>query len=504
MTGTWRRTSPVAVVFFLTKALKFLVTDGFAMLAPAVAWYATASDGMKVWAAVWFAALAAVGAVWAVLSYLRFRYQLTDSQVLVRRGVIQREQLNIDFDRVQDTSIDEPFYVRPFGLAVLKLDTAGSAQKEIALAGIGVELANQIRNTLLSFQPKTPDPASETAAGAPTDAPVLLERSNRQIVRYGLTANGLLWVAVAFGVLAGALGEEAWETAGKFVLERLRMGTLLETGGPARGLLLALGVLAVPVLLALFSIIGALWRYANYQLIADGGSFRRSSGLVSRQQQTLKGSKVQAAVWKQNAIARLLRITNLQLRLVSAGQEVNSSGMPASTPAFLVPALSPNEVVPVTKEFLPDTPAEEPVFTGINRAYHLKRSLWYWLAPVGGITLGLSFAVGFYAAIVPLLGLTLAVFCIRQRSSKFGVSIIGATGYLRSGFIGTHTAVFSLFKVQRVDVCQSPGQRKRSLATLNVHLASHTITIPHLTLSDAQRFADLALYHVESSTRPWF
>ncbi len=504
MTGTWRRTSPVAVVFFLTKALKFLVTDGFAMLAPAVAWFATASDGMKVWAGVWFAALAVLGAVWAVLSYLRFRYQLTDSQVLVRRGVIQREQLNIDFDRIQDTSIDEPFYVRPFGLAVLKLDTAGSAQKEIALAGIGVDLANQIRNTLLRFQPQTTDPNTDAAETVPESAPVLLERSNRQIVRYGLTANGLLWVAVAFGVLAGALGEEAWETAGEFVLERLRMGTLLETGGPARGLLLALSLLAVPVLLALFSVLGALWRYANYQLTAEGGSFRRSSGLVSRQQQTLKGSKVQAAVWKQNAIARMLRITNLQLRLVSAGQEVNSSGMPASTPAFLVPALESDELIPVTREFLPDAPTERPDFTGINRAYHLKRSLWYWLAPVGGVTLGLSFAIGFYAAIIPLLGLTIAVVSIRLRSSKFGIAIRGATGFLRSGFIGTHTAVFSLRKVQRVDVCQSPGQRKRSLATLNVHLASHTITIPHVTLADAQHFADITLYHVESSTRSWF
>ncbi len=508
MNQSWRRTSPVAVVFYLIRALKFLVTDGLAMLAPAVAWFATVSGGMKIWAFAWLGLIVVGGAIWAVMTYLRFRYRITDNQVLVRRGVLTREQLNIDFDRIQDTSIDEPFYVRPFGLAVLKLDTAGSAKKEIALAGIRIEMANEIRQTLLAFQPhQTATVASTEGLDtdiAPVGAKPLLVRSTRQIVRYGMTSNGLLWVAIMFGVMAGAFGDESWKAGSNFLLNRLQIGSLFDGDGVSKGLVVAGLLLGIPLLLSLFSVIGALWKFANYELFSEAGSFRRSSGLVSRQQQTLKRTKVQAAVWKQNAMARLLKITNLQMRLVSAGQEVNSNGMPNATPAFVVPALNAQELVPMTREFLPDAPQKLPAFSGIQRRYHLKRCLWMWLLPVAGLTISLAIATGLWALLALPVGLLLAMATSWQRSGKFGVCIINGTGYLRSGFIGTQTTVFSLFKVQRVDLNSSAGQRRRGLATLHVHLASHSISIPHLPLQQAQQFADLALYQAESTTAPWF
>ncbi|MFK7957872.1 MAG: PH domain-containing protein [Lysobacterales bacterium] len=506
MTQTWHRTSPVAVVFYLIRALKFLVTDGFAMMAPAVAWYATATGGMKIWAAAWFGILAVGGMIWAILNYLRFRYQITDNQVLVRRGVMTREQLNIDFDRVQDTSIDEPFYVRPFKLAVLKLDTAGSAKKEIALAGIDIELANQIRHTLLTFRPTAADaqtPAQDDDEIASVDQ-VILRRSKLQIARYGLTANGLLWVAVTFGVLAGTVGNDTWSGIGQIILVKLQLGTLFDGSGVSKGLAISGLLVGLPLLLALFSVLGALWKYANYQLSHDGGSFRRSSGLISRQQQTLKRTKAQVAVWKQNAIARYLNITNLQLRLVSAGQEVSGNGMPMNTPAFLVPALTDSELLPITQQFLPSAPDQRPQFSGIDRRYHLKRCLWYWVIPVAGVTTTSTFFLGAWAIVVPLTGLLIAVLTAWLRSGKFGVAVIGATGFVRSGFIGTNTAVFSLRKVQRFDVTTSPGQRRRGLATLHVHMASHSISVPYLPEAVAQQFADLSLYHAESNNTPWF
>ncbi len=512
MTETWHRTSPVAVVFYLIRALKFMVTDGLAMMAPAFAWFATASDGMKIWAAAWFGLLAIGGVTWAILTYLRFRYQITDNQVLVRRGVMTREQLNIDFDRVQDTSIDEPFYVRPFNLAVLKLDTAGSAKTEIALAGIDIKLANEIRHRLLSFQPESQsasqarelDTQDEVSAAALDRSQRILQRTNPQIARYGLTANGLLWVAVSLGVLAGTVGDEAWSGVGKFLFTKFQMGNLIEGGGLSAGLAISGVLLGLPLLLGAFSMLGAMWKYANYELANDGDSFRRSSGLVSRQQQTLKRTKVQVAIWKQNAIARWLKITNLQLRLVSAGQEVSGNGMPISTPAFLVPALSGNELLPLTQKFLPEAPDQRPQFSGIHRRYHLKRCLYAWVLPLAGITTSATFFLGYWGAVVLLAGLLIAVLSAWLRSGKFGVAVIDSTGFLRSGFLGTNTAVFSLRKVQRIDLTTSPGQRQRGLATLHVHMASHSITVPFLPKAVAEQFSDLGLYHAESNAGAWF
>lgn len=68
--------------------------------------------------------------------------------MLVQRGVLHREALDISFERIQNISIREPFYMRPFGLAVLAVDTAGSSGKEVSLGGVRKDVAEHIRHTI--------------------------------------------------------------------------------------------------------------------------------------------------------------------------------------------------------------------------------------------------------------------------------------------------------------------------------------------------------------------
>ncbi len=93
---------------------------------------------------------------------------------------------------------------------------------------------------------------------------------------------------------------------------------------------------------------------------------------------------------------------------------------------------------------------------------------------------------------------------LRQHWSRWGYAIRGGYGFVRSGLLGCSTAIFPLFKMQRVDLRQTPGQRRRRLANLTLHLASGAMTIPHVPLEDARRVRDLALYHAESTRRAWY
>ena len=65
--------------------------------------------------------------------------------ILLRQGVLQHERVTIEFKRVQNVSIHEPFFMRPLGLAVLSIDTAGSQSKEITIGGIRKQLAQTLR-----------------------------------------------------------------------------------------------------------------------------------------------------------------------------------------------------------------------------------------------------------------------------------------------------------------------------------------------------------------------
>lgn len=510
----WQRLSPIAVVFYVVRSARFLVTDGLPALAPLVAVWATAEGTTRTLGLIGMGLLVTAGTAWATVSYLRFRFRLTGEQVLIRRGVLQREQLNVDYDRVQDVSIDSPFYARPFGMAVLKLDTAGSAKQEIALAGIPLAQARDIRDQLVRRAAAARDDASPVESQPdPADHEIeLLHRSGADIMRYGLTANGLLWVAIFAGAVLSTLGDDVWEDSASFLATRFLFSGAASaaqdavTSGSALGvLLIALGAFLVLALLPALSVVGALWKYANYRLTVSGQTYHRYSGLVSRQEQTLRRNKVQAAVWRQNLIARWLQRINLQLRMVSAGEAAGSQGARQHKPVFLVPAVQSHQANELTAHFLPGCAALESRFSTIHRQRYRRRTLLLgWLPPLAGLTVAATALGGWLGLTVPLLGLPLALGCIELRWRRYGYGTVGEFGCLRRGFLGTRTDLFPLYKVQRVDLTQSPSQRRAGLAHLTVHLASHSLTVPFVPLADARRFADLALYHAEASGRPWY
>ncbi|MDJ0652687.1 MAG: PH domain-containing protein [Xanthomonadales bacterium] len=503
----WRRTSPVAVVFYVLKFARHMVTDGLPAVAPAVAVFATADGWMKTAGIGALSALALIGAVGAILSYLRFRFRFEGQQLLVRRGVIKREQLNVDFDRIQDVAIDEPFYARPFGLAMLKLDTAGSAGKEITLPGIPLANARAMRNEIISVATRQPMPETVDAE-EPSDH--LLTRSNADIARYGLTANGLLWVAIVFGAFVSAVDDDQWlGPAVNWLTSALNLdgvtSAIVRLGAPGAVLLVLLGLLVAGLLLSLFSILGALWKYADYRLSVDGNTYHRRSGLVSKQEQTLKRAKIQAAVWRQNVVAYWLSRINLQLRLVSAGEAANAQGMPIGQPVFLVPALTDDEAHDMSAEFLPELDTRSLQLSQINRRRYMSRNITLaWMPFIAAASFAAYFLNPLAAPAVFLAGLALATGCVYLRWKRYGYGTVNAYGCLREGFFGYKTTLFPLRKLQRADLRQSPSQRRAGLANLTVHLASHSITMPYMDLNEARRFADLALHQAESSEEGWF
>ena len=73
----------------------------------------------------------------------------------------------------------------------------------------------------------------------------------------------------------------------------------------------------------------------------------------------------------------------------------------------------------------------------------------------------------------------------------------------RRGLVGSRVDAFLFRKVQGVTVKRSPLQRRRGLATLEVHLSSGVVTVPYIARDTAAGLRDYILYRVESSHLPW-
>ena len=480
--------------------------QGLPALVVAFAWIASAEEYQRYWLIRGAALLAVVGIVFSILGYLRFRYRISDDRILLRQGVLHREELDIDFHRVQNITIKEPFYMRPMGLSVLSIDTAGSGAKEISIAGIQRDLALELRDQILGAAKPEPtgDPEQQINNG---NSRLLVALNRRDVLIYGLTANFMLWVAIAIGAIFGAgdLTEKffSW-LATRFAVEDIMVFLQNEGGTLLVGLAIFSLVLLFLMLLPLISVLGALFRYDGYRLTVDGETYRKSSGLLTRFDDSIKQHKIQALMWKQNFIALYFKRISVQLRQASAGSGADAGPVPASKANFLVPSLRPALANELSCEFFPGCDPAQAIYSHVDRRRFIVFNMAVLLLPATLISFIPSLLVSWkFLLLIPVLAGALYLISNR-RWQKAGYAVAGGYGFVRSGFIGTLTTIFPLFKIQRIDVRQTPIQHRKGLAHLTIHLASHSIKVPYIALEDANRFRDLALYKAETSNVAWY
>lgn len=504
----WQRTSPIAIVFFLFKTARQFVSSGLPAIALILAAYTSSSDSNQSLIQMGLLVAIVLGVVGSVLSWLRFRYCIVDDRVLLRSGVFHREELSVEFNRIQNISIREPFYARPFKLALFSIDTAGSGKEEIVLGGIKKDVAVELRTTILAKAGPAADPEDEQHDRL-DESNNLLERSTKDIAIYGLTINFSFWFLIAIGAIFSA--DDFSEKTIRWLARKIQIQDLMaiaQNDGNFISLgLITLGIgLALFLLLPLVSVIGALIRHYGYRLDVEGETYRKTSGLLSRHDESLKRHKIQALVLKQNFVALWFNRTNIQLKVASAGSGVEPGQIPGvSKRTFLVPTLHPAEMETLIPEFLPGCEIEKVEFSKINLYRYARVVLGLAvLPPVLLLTVIFSVLISWKFIVVAPVILGIAWLLVHQRWKKLAYAVVGEYGFVRSGFIGTKTTVFPLFKVQKVDIRQTPGQRRKGFAHLTIHLASHSLTIPHMAVKHAIAMRDLILYYVESTNRRWY
>lgn len=507
----WQRISPVSVLDMVVVSIRQGAIQALPGLIVLFASAASSDSIETTWIARGVVLLILLGLGWAVLSYLRFGYRVQGARIEVRKGVLLRQTLNVEFERIQNVSVQEPFYLRPFGQAVVGIDTAGSQGKEIRLSGLTLEQAQALRErlvvTVVPASDDEPGAASSQSALATPEGEILIQLSRKDVVLAGLTTNFMLWAAIAIGTILGS-GESAenlvpW-VAGKLRLDMIVQEVRAEGGNVLVGLVSAGVVLFALLMLPVISMIGALFRYDGYTLTESGDRFRKTSGLLSKHDDSVRQHKIQGVTWKQNAIARLLGRINLILRQASAGVAGDQPPGAGGKQAFMVPSLTPDSAGALSTRFLPGFVPGRATLTRVDRGRYLLMvtllPLLISIAPFLSLSLALDARIALGWPLVAILIVLIVYRCWRQT----GWAVDADHALFRSGFIGSTTTLFPLFKVQRVDLVQTPAQRRRGLAHLTLHMASHSMTMPWMNADDAERIRDLTLYRAETATEAWF
>lgn len=488
--ASWSALSPWAVIYFSANSVRQILTNSFT-LAP-IALGLLQADGLLVPAII--AALAILGIVLhACLVVRRFRYQVHDHRMKVRQGIFNVAQIDLDFSRIQNVSIVNPFYFRPFGLVTLTIETAGSSDEEVVLAALAADRAEQLRSTISQMQ----EVATAGTSVGKADSTVVLTRATRDLVIHGLSSNQA-WLVLAGFVGVYSQAPDAWQLDGEALLSTLPPGFFDSTAVQISLVVLVLIVTGIGLMLAL-SVLASLLIYGNFELRRVHDGFAARQGAISSRQLNMRQRRIQTVVLQQNWIAKFFSRFNVSFEQISHGQ---ADG--AGAGRLLIPAVTLAQGDELAATALDSPPLAIACQPFVRVSAYLLRKRFLWLS-VNSIIAGVM-----CSAFLPLWGLgplsivmLLVGFAQYRQWQILGLSVNGDYLIVRRGLIGRNYTVLPIAKVQRAALVQTPFMRRKSVAHLRLVLASRVVSLPCLPATLAQQIANYTLYRVEEKPKSW-
>ncbi|MYG50358.1 MAG: PH domain-containing protein [Gemmatimonadales bacterium] len=529
-TGDWLRSSPFAIAFFTGRIVR---TAGRALiqgaLVPLIATVPLVRDNPRIIGALplVFGVVLLLPLVAGIVQWACFRFRIAEDRLLIRHGVLRKTALDLPYERVQGINVRRSLVDRLFGLVTVTLDTAGSVQTEGRLPSIRMEVADRLQRRVTTLRPGLGlaagggSPAGTARGrGATHDGRILLKLGPTDMVRIGIATRNIIFVAALVGVLGDLLQPGDLLDP---VLEAIEAGVdsaasaFTGLGALAQAALAAIVIASIAGVALLLTVTSAFLRHHAFTLRHDGGRFRSHAGLLTQREVLIEAPKVQQLTVSQDLVLRWFR--RYRLRALPAAALLSpdqSRAAGVEVPDVLdVPLLGGRlaerlRTLVFAREargisVLPRCRAFKRVSPWYIRALVVRYCL-YAAPPFGfllflawaGAPFGTSTILSWWAGSIPATALA-----AWQRWRRQGYMLDGEGLASRSGFLGSEVKAFLLRKVQSVTVKQSPLQRRKDLATLQVQLACGIITVPYIERSAAWRLRDYILYRVESSRRRW-
>jgi len=455
----------------------------------------------ELWPLLGVAVLAA-SSVWR---YFTYGYGIGQDALRIRSGVLSRSLRIIPFARIHNVAIEQTLLHRLFGVASVRLESAGSERPEAEMRVLSMDAAIALealvrRHTTVGPPSAVADAqARSTSATAPAvGGPVtLLRLPLREIVLQGLLSNrGLIALGAVFAALAQPGLNFDWGLPWRLT-ERLLRRTIGEDQGAlarAEPLLLAtygaLVLVCALVALRLLSVALTLLQDHGFTLTREGRRITVERGLVSRVRASISRRRIQAWTVREPLLHRLAHRRTLAIdNAAGAGEE--GSG---HTLRELAPLVTPAQADRLIHDLAPATgwPAVE--WRRLPGSHWWRRA-----APVAAVLLLLSLGLGWHlgaAGLLPLLLLPLVAWAARRKAELARWAVTDSLVAVKEGWLERTWRFAELDKLQAVELSRSPIDRGCGTATLWLDTAGASglgppLRIAYLPAAEAQRLADI-------------
>ncbi|MEX2324822.1 MAG: PH domain-containing protein [Nitriliruptoraceae bacterium] len=257
-----------------------------------------------------------VGLVGRTLAWLRFRFSFDGEVVRISSGVLSRNYRTVAIGRIQQVEIDRPALQRLFGVASIRIETAGSASEpEVELRVLRDVDAVAFRNAVRASKAQR---GASLADDSPAGAQPILRVSNPLVALAAVTGVQLL---ILPAVLAGALqfvGPQLQALLDRAVRWLVTNGTSLDELVRRPNLvLIGLTVAGISVASIVVAVVTGLLRDGNFCMERSGDEFVVTRGILGTRDSIIPRKRIQLVEIQANPVQRLLGYR--VVRISSAG-----------------------------------------------------------------------------------------------------------------------------------------------------------------------------------------
>jgi putative membrane protein len=422
-------------------------------------------------------------AAWVIISYLRFRYRVTDDSLLVNYGVLFRQQRVIPRSRIQNVDLQAGMLSQILRVTTARIETAGGGATEATLHVVSREEGNRLRTILVGPGSEAPQVLHGETAGA--EAAVLQPPPGhyslvRRLTPFDLGIAGA--TSNRAGVLIGALlgGDVLFDfMPTDWLLQRVLPPQYLEADAAANALLetaqhdfgaFLTGLFVLTIFFGIagwaISILGTVARYYDFTLRRNNGELQVSYGLFTRREKGFRRARVQNVQIEEPILRRWLGLATLKVQTAGYGPAMKAS----ERMEVLAPIARRREIAAylgsVYSEFDWDDVEWRPSHPRARRRMFIRRALV--ILPV---TAALSI-LSLYAILL-LLTLIPAWLLANAHYKHLGHARSGPYVLVREGLWTQRTYVVPVRKIQALHLAQTPFQRRLGLATLQIETAGN-------------------------------
>jgi putative membrane protein len=433
---------------------------------------------------VWLLLLLVPSGMAAVARYLSFRLRYDERELVIRSGILFRNERHIPYERIQNLEAVQNVVHRLLGVVEVRIETGAGSEPEATISVLPAVALPAMRQRVFAGRDAAAD---APGAGSPRPADTtLLQLPLRELLLFGFLENrGLVVVGALYALVVEAgLLNGVWErmfegNAYAPGLVRTTLQTLSRGGLPSLPQLGAIlfAIATLVLLVRLLSMAWAVVRLYGFRLSRAGEDLRSEFGLTTRVSTTIPRRRVQTMTVREGLLYRLAR--RVSVRVETAGGQ---AGAAASERQWIAPLLRPRELPPLTAEVLPGVDVgaliwQRPHPRSFRRA--VKVPVLMALSITAVITAGDPLGL---LTLAPLAAIGAALVTFKQHQ-HLGWAAQDEVVAFKSGWLWRTVIVARMSRIQVVTLSQTPFDRRTGMARIRVDTAAagpYRIDIPYL------------------------